>query len=62
MTSLRLPGRGNGPVFISYHQKSGAADAEFIEIYLRSWVWIRMCSKGFSPKVHGRRRDMLWRW
>ncbi len=36
MTSSRPPGRGNGPVFISYHQKSGAADAEFIETYLRS--------------------------
>lgn len=36
MTSSRPPGRGNGPVFISYHQKSGAADAEFIETYLRA--------------------------
>ena len=36
MTSSRPPGRGNGPVFISYHQKSGTADAEFIETYLRA--------------------------
>ena len=36
MTSSRPPGRGSSPVFISYHQKSGAADAEFIETYLRS--------------------------
>lgn len=36
MTSSRPPGRGNGPVFISYHQGSGAADAEFVETYLRA--------------------------
>ena len=36
MTSSRPPVRGAGPVFISYHQGSGAVDAEFIETYLRA--------------------------
>ena len=36
MTSSRPPVRGTGPVFISYHQGSGAVDAEFIETYLRA--------------------------
>ena len=51
MTSSRPPGRGNGPVFISYHQGSGAADAEFVETYLRaggivSWRDIRDLEAG----------------
>jgi hypothetical protein len=36
MTSSQSPVRGTGPVFISYHQGSGAVDAEFIETYLRA--------------------------
>ena len=36
MTSSQPPVRGTGPVFISYHQGSGAVDAEFIETYLRA--------------------------
>ena len=36
MTSSQPPVRGTGPVFISYHQGSGAIDAEFIETYLRA--------------------------
>ena len=36
MTSSQPPARGTGPVFISYHQGSGAVDAEFIETYLRA--------------------------
>ena len=36
MTSSQPPVRGIGPVFISYHQGSGAVDAEFIETYLRA--------------------------